>query len=175
MRAEPFDMLRTAPFDRLRAQDLSGNSLSGRGGQMLVHRQPAAVALAGEHDRLALVQSLGARAGHYVGDDVVKEYRRIAEDLNTDRGGFTAGDPKVVLSNPSLPQPPIGIHRLQPLRSAMEDERRVIGETSEVVLKPPSTERGYQPFGRRSDLGFVVAHDSLLFGAGVLGTIMAAR
>jgi hypothetical protein len=144
-------------------------------GDVLVHREPAAVALAGEDDRLALLQGLGARAAHYVGGDVVNEYRRVAENLKTNAGGQAAGDSKVVLSNPSVPQPPVGSHGFKPLRTVVEDERGVIGETSEIVLKLPRTECGYQPFGRRSDLGFVVAHDGLLFGAGGPDTIMAAR
>jgi hypothetical protein len=122
-----------------------------------------------------IMQSLGARAGHDVGDDVVKEYRRVAEDLNTNPRRDAAGDAKVVLEDPSIPEPPVGIHRLQPLGSVMKDEGRVVGETGEIVVKPSRTECGYQLLSRRSDLGFVVAHDGLLFAAGRPGTIMAAR
>jgi hypothetical protein len=55
----------------------------------------------------------------------------------------------------------------------VEDEGCIIGETGEIVLEPPGTERGNEPLGRRSDLGLVVAHSGLLLPAGRFGTIMA--
>ena len=171
MRAE----LVEAPFDRLRAQGPSANPLSGCRGEMLMHSEPAAIALASEDDRLALMQCLGPRAGHHVSDDVVNENRRVAEHLNTNTGGEAVGDPEVVLADPSVPQPPIGVNGLQSFGSGVEDEGRVIGETGEIVIEPTGTERGNQPLGRRSDLRFVVAHDSLLFTAGGLNIIMAVR
>jgi hypothetical protein len=107
---------------------------------MLVHAEPAAIALASEDNRLALMQCLGPGTGDHVSDDVVNEYRRVAEHLNTNTGGQAFGDPEVVLAYPSVPQPPIGVKGLQPFGSGLEDEGRVMGETCEIVIESSGTE-----------------------------------
>jgi quercetin dioxygenase-like cupin family protein len=66
------------------------------------------------------------------------------------------------------------VHGFEPLGSVVKEKRRIIGETGEIVIKPPGTERSHQSLGRPSDLGLVVTHNSLLVAAGGLGTIMAA-
>ena len=86
--------------------------LTVRRRQVLVHRKPATIALAGEYDRLALTHCLGTCAGFHVGDNVVNHYRRVAEHLKPDGGRDAAGDPEAVLADPSVPELPVRVYGL---------------------------------------------------------------
>jgi hypothetical protein len=88
--------------------------------------------------------------GCHVGDNIVSHDRRVAEHLNPDGGRDAAGDPEAVLANPSVPQLPVRVYRLQALRGGVEDKGRVIGEAGKVVVARRGTPRSPRATSIRS-------------------------
>jgi hypothetical protein len=101
-------------------------------GEVFVDSEPGR-AMAPEHDRLAFAADFALTVHRQLSDDIVREDRDVADELHAPIRRHAAVDTETVVGFPFLPELFILGAGFQASSMRVEDERRIRGETGEVL------------------------------------------